>query len=1179
MKKTIALTALLIFSVDVPYSVADTSQVRIMPLGDSLTSGYSVPTYLSGYRDGLYSLLTDAGYNVDFVGTQIDTQNPALPDPDHEGHGGYRIDQIGSGILGWLDAGNPDVILLLIGTNDFWQNYDTAGASGRLENLVAQISSLRPAAKILVANLPLRTDSASMEAAQSAFNASIPGIVSGQVSLGRHVYFVDMHSSFSAAGLSSDGVHPNPAGYGAMADVWAQAVMQVITPQGTTPSVLADGSFELGSLISANPFPQYQLDGWAVTGVPFGFPGISNCPATDGSRMAMFNGGSDIFTGTVSQTFATTPGATYQLNFDFGIIAAAGKAPRQQLLGVAVSGEGGGSLFAQDAALTAIEGPAQWTARSYSFTATTATTTLAFTDKSGTLSAGVAAFCDALLDHVRVSEVPSNTAPVADDDSYATTEGIVLVVAAPGVLDGDTDVDSPTLAAVLVAGPSHGSLTLNPNGSFTYTPNSGFSGTDSFSYKASDGFLDSSAAMVSIVVNPAGQFANGSFELGALISANPFPQCQLDGWAVTGVPFGFPGTLNCPATDGSRMAMFNGGSDNFTGMVSQTFATTPGATYQLNFDFGIIAAAGKAPRQQLLEVAVAGEGGGSLFAQDVALTAIEGPAQWTARSFSFTATTATTTLAFTDKSGTLSAGVADFCDALLDHVRVSVNTAPVADDDSYSTAWGTTLAVTSPGVLDGDTDADSPGLTAVLVAGPSNGSLTLNPNGSFTYTPNSGFAGTDSFSYKANDGFLDSNAATVAIVVNPAGPFVNGSFELGVLISSNPFPQYRLEGWTVTGVPLGFPAKVNCPATDGSRMALFNGGCDTFTGTISQAFATIPGAIYQLDFDFGIIAAAGKAPRQQLLGVAVTGEGGGSLFAQDVALTAIEGSAQWTPRSYSFTATTATTTLVFTDKSGTLSAGVADFCDALLDQVRVAISNNPPLALADAYTTSEDTLLTVAANGVLANDSDPESSTLNAILVDPISSGSLTLNPNGGFDFTPASNFVGAATFSYKANDSALDSNVVTVTITVDPVTDNYADWLAEFGTAGNPGDDPDRDSITNAVEYVVGGNPKNQSNVALLPSISLVSEIPNPNFVIGNYLRFTYRRTQLANNDPSTTIRAEWNESLTGPWTIADGSHGEVIVEVPNGADTGIDRVDVYILCPPSGMLFGRLGVAIDTP
>ena len=56
--------------------------------------------------------------------------------------------------------------------------------------------------------------------------------------------------------------------------------------------------------------------------------------------------------------------------------------------------------------------------------------------------------------------------------------------------------------------------------------------------------------------------------------------------------------------------------------------------------------------------------------------------------------------------------------------------------------------------------------------------------------------------------------------------------------------------------------------------------------------------------------------------------------------------------------------------------------------------------------------------------------------MDPVSSGTLVLNSNGGFDFTPAANFVGDATFSYKANDSELDSNVVTVTITVDQVND-----------------------------------------------------------------------------------------------------------------------------------------------
>jgi hypothetical protein len=67
----------------------------------------------------------NAEYNVDHVGTQIDTQNPALPDADHEGHGGYRVDQIQAGIDDWLSSiDDPDVILLLIGTNDFFEGYD-----------------------------------------------------------------------------------------------------------------------------------------------------------------------------------------------------------------------------------------------------------------------------------------------------------------------------------------------------------------------------------------------------------------------------------------------------------------------------------------------------------------------------------------------------------------------------------------------------------------------------------------------------------------------------------------------------------------------------------------------------------------------------------------------------------------------------------------------------------------------------------------------------------------------------------------------------------------------------------------------------------------------------------------------------------------------------------------------
>jgi VCBS repeat-containing protein len=96
-----------------------------------------------------------------------------------------------------------------------------------------------------------------------------------------------------------------------------------------------------------------------------------------------------------------------------------------------------------------------------------------------------------------------NDPPGALDDAYSVAEGSDLVVAAPGVLENDVDVDGDPLAAVYESGPSNGELTLNEDGSFVYTPNSKFNGTDSFTYKASDGRVYSNGATVTITVNPA----------------------------------------------------------------------------------------------------------------------------------------------------------------------------------------------------------------------------------------------------------------------------------------------------------------------------------------------------------------------------------------------------------------------------------------------------------------------------------------------------------------------------------------------------------------------------------------------------------------------------------------------------------------------------------------------------
>lgn len=100
-------------------------------------------------------------------------------------------------------------------------------------------------------------------------------------------------------------------------------------------------------------------------------------------------------------------------------------------------------------------------------------------------------------------------------------------------------------------------------------------------------------------------------------------------------------------------------------------------------------------------------------------------------------------------------------------ITVAGNTAPVAGNDSYSTAQGSALMVAAPGVLGNDSDADVNSLTAMLVANPANGALSLNPNGAFTYTPTAGFTGSDSFTYQANDGMANSNVATVSLTVTP----------------------------------------------------------------------------------------------------------------------------------------------------------------------------------------------------------------------------------------------------------------------------------------------------------------------------------------------------------------------------------------------------------------------------
>jgi VCBS repeat-containing protein len=123
--------------------------------------------------------------------------------------------------------------------------------------------------------------------------------------------------------------------------------------------------------------------------------------------------------------------------------------------------------------------------------------------------------------------------------------------------------------------------------------------------------------------------------------------------------------------------------------------------------------------------------------------------------------------------------------------------------------------------------------------------------------------------------------------------------------------------------------------------------------------------------------------------------------------------------------------------------------------------NQPPIADNDSYSTNEDQVLQIAPPGVLEGDTDPDGDAISAVLASGPSHGTLTLNANGSFTYTPNLNYFGADSFTYRASDGAATSNLATVSLTIQPVNDaplavdDRASGLKNtpitFGGTGNP--------------------------------------------------------------------------------------------------------------------------------
>ncbi len=272
----------LVCTVGMPAPVHAAGPVRVYPIGDSITYGatfgVSVPAVgvgtlvntPGGYRGDLDALLTAGSVAHQFVGTRTDNSNPVLDatgQNHHDGWPGWRVDQIDTAITGWLNGGvQPDVVVIHLGTNDIGQRYDpattyptgdgrvnyadatqratfVADLAARLDALVDKIQTLRPNVRIVVSDVvPIAATggTGAPHLATRDFAAAAANVVAAEQAGGDKVVFADVYTRFvtttDQAGtvvvpglLSHDNVHPTPAGYAVMADVYDDAVVAVLT--------------------------------------------------------------------------------------------------------------------------------------------------------------------------------------------------------------------------------------------------------------------------------------------------------------------------------------------------------------------------------------------------------------------------------------------------------------------------------------------------------------------------------------------------------------------------------------------------------------------------------------------------------------------------------------------------------------------------------------------------------------------------------------------------------------------------------------------------------------------------------------------------------------------------------------------------------------------------------------
>jgi VCBS repeat-containing protein len=225
--------------------------------------------------------------------------------------------------------------------------------------------------------------------------------------------------------------------------------------------------------------------------------------------------------------------------------------------------------------------------------------------------------------------------------------------------------------------------------------------------------------------------------------------------------------------------------------------------------------------------------------------------------------------------------------------------------------------------------------------------------------------------------------------------------------------------------------------------------------------------------------------------------------------------------------------------------------------LNTTVTNRAPTAALDAYSTAEDTPLTVAAPGVRANDGDPAEDPLTAVLASPPSHGSLTLNADGSFTYSPTADFNGTDSFTYRASDGSLSSNPATVTITVTAANDAPTVAVAAGGTCGS-------NDRSGTIDLTVGDVESSAASLQLSAASSNPDLVPAGNVVFGG--------SGGSGADRTLTATAVAGRAGTAILTVTV-SDGQATGSVEVAVRVGGGRADTLVGGPATNLMFGQNG------